>query len=492
MTAFENTAATLTVQSGYTLGLVPGTKKVVTDIKGWYPGTAVRRESTPRMAAHGNFAERGYREARFPSIGGTFTADSRAEAAAFVDEINAFLGDGTEGVLTIDDADLGTRSAAVYLAGTDVVWDGGLDVVFYVDMEAPDPRKYGEAQRAETGIPAPGGGLAFPLFSSGIGALARTNLVPNPSFENGISGVSKAGAITLTQTAYAPMVASGSQALSISIGAGAGIYSYVLQNVPASEGDWLAFTAMLRWSGGSRYARQTIQWKTGSGNIKDQGPIEYGVNNSLGGVKKLHSAQAPAGTTSADLIIYFYDDAAGAVAPASGSTWSTDSWLAVLGTSKAEAEARAATYFDGDTGGMATRWTGTPGGSPSEEYSVDNTGALDFGTATSDGIARLTNHGTAESPVRLTVHGPADNGFTITQLETGRKLVYTAPVLDGQRVVLDSRTGTVKLNGYADRAAFLVRRDWITLAGGESAALLFEAPESPAARLELEVAPAWW
>lgn len=294
LTTFSNTSATLEVSSGYLLGLSPDTNRVVTDIRGWYRGAAFRRDSASRMAAHGNFSERGFRDARYPSISGMFIGSTRAEAAAFVDEINAYLGDGTEGTLTITDTDLGTRSAKVYLLAPDVAWDGGLEVEFHLDMEAPDPRKYGDPVTASALAPKPGGGLIFPLFNN-------------------------------------------------------------------------------------------------------------------------------------------------------------------------------------------------------DPFGSSTTGALSFGTPGESGLLTLSNTGTAESPVTATVTGPVgSSGFTITHLATGRKLVYTAPVIAGQYVVLDSRTGTVKLNGYADRAAFLVDRDWIVLGGGETAKYLFEAPDSPEARLTLEVAPAWW
>lgn len=495
MTTYENTAVTLAVQSGYTLGLAPGTKKVVTDIKGWYPGTPLRRERVARLAAHGNFAERGYREARFPSIGGTYTAETRAEAAAFVDEINAFLGDGTAGTLTVDDADLGVRSAQVYLMTPDVIWDGGLDVTFFLDMEAPDPRKYGAPVSAATGVAAGGGGLVYPLFSGGLGGIQRTNRVSNPSFENGTGFTAKAAAITLSTTTFASAVVNGSNALSISIGAGAGTFTYLFQNVPATEGEWLAFAAMIRWSSGSRYVKQSIQWRGDAGAITRVSSSSFQPsNNSTGGSRHVYSALAPAGTTSADIMLYFYNDSAGAVAPTSGTTFHTDAWIADGAPTQAEAEARVATYFDGDTlaPGKAYRWTGASGASLSSEYDLVRSGVLDFGTPGSDGSLRVTNTGTADTPVRLTVRGPVVDGFTITEQGSGRQLVYTGEVLDGQYVVLDSRAGTVKLNGYADRAALLTRRDWVTLTGGETAVLLFDAPGSPDARLETEVSPAWW
>jgi hypothetical protein len=86
-----------------------------------------------------------------------------------VDQLAAFLGDGTEGTFRVEDATLGVRTAEVYLAagGADVTWTGGLDVDYTLYLLAPDPRKYGTALTVgPTGISVPAGGLTFPLFGS--------------------------------------------------------------------------------------------------------------------------------------------------------------------------------------------------------------------------------------------------------------------------------------------------------------------------------------
>lgn len=162
---FQNTAVKLTLRLGYELGLVPGTEKFVTDIQGWNTGAQVRRPKNERLNGHGNFRERGYKDARYPTISGHYVAPSRAAAAAFVDEINAYLADGTEGLLEVWDVDLGVRRTPVYLIGPDVKWNGKIDVGFSVDLEAPDPRKYSDTVRNSTGVFSPGGGLVLPLFS---------------------------------------------------------------------------------------------------------------------------------------------------------------------------------------------------------------------------------------------------------------------------------------------------------------------------------------
>jgi hypothetical protein len=166
VTTFEQTAVQLYLSVGYLLGLAPGTDRFVTDIKGWNTGAAVRRPKTERLNGHGNFHDRGYKDARYPSISGHYVAPSRAAAAAFVDEINAVMADGTEGVLEVNDIDLGVRRSTVYLLGPDVNWHGGVDVAFSLDFEAPDPRKYSDTVSGFTGVATPGGGLYLPLFGS--------------------------------------------------------------------------------------------------------------------------------------------------------------------------------------------------------------------------------------------------------------------------------------------------------------------------------------
>lgn len=289
---FENTAASLTLTTGFEIELTPGTANVVTDIQGWTKPASMRRTKTERAGAHGTFSERGLKDERLISVSGHFYAPSRAEAAAFTDRMAALLADGDEGLFTVNDADLGERWAKVYLSGDpDVVWEGGTDVFFTIDLSAPDPRKYGHKVITSTGIPTDGGGLAFDLF-----------------------------------------------------------------------------------------------------------------------------AGQPVGI-------------------------------------------------------------GTPG-------------ILDFGPTGNPGTASFTNVGTADSAALLKVEGFAP-GFTITEVESGRRLVYTAEVLKGQYLILNPNDATVKLNGYADRSEFLTIREWTRTEGGKTSTFFFQT-DGPNARLTVEGVPAWW
>jgi hypothetical protein len=282
---FANTSATFTAVTGYTLGMAPGTAQYLTELDGWIQGAPMRRSDTARLWGHGNFSEAGKRDARLVTLGGHYVAPDRATAADFVDEINAVMGDGSAGVLTVNDADLGPRSATAYLFGKpEVTWTGGRDVGFTLTMTCPDPRKYGAVVTANTAPPIPGGGLVDPLFA--------------PS------------------------------------------------------------------------------------------------------------------------------------------------------------------------------------------------GVLDFGTPGSLGAVTFRNVGRADTSVNFRVRGRA-RGFTITRTQTGAKLAYKDTVPSGSSLYLNGADGTVKLDGYADRATGLTVAEWERLGPGETATYLFECIDT-SARLYLEAAPAWW
>jgi len=163
-------AGSLALETGFDLGWAPGTATYLVGkgVEGWNSGSPIRRSKSDLMGQHGTHAERGYRDERVITVNGHHVAADRAAAAAYVDALNAYLGDGTEGLFRVDDASLGPRWAEVYLAGgTEVAWSGGVDVGFQVNMVAPDPRKYGTAYTSPaTGIQQAGKGLTYPLFGA--------------------------------------------------------------------------------------------------------------------------------------------------------------------------------------------------------------------------------------------------------------------------------------------------------------------------------------
>lgn len=205
----------------------------------------------------------------------------------------------------------------------------------------------------------------------------RTNLVANPSFETGVSGVFKSTVLTLAQSNYAPMVASGSNAMTITVGTGAQINCYVYQDVDITASQYTAFAANVRYSSGSRYVKLAILWLDSGGSYTTTGsanaysPIYQAPNGSSGGARYLVSGLAPTDAVKARLLLYFYDNAAGTVPVVDASVFSTDAWHAATGPTQSDAEWRVSSYFDGSSvdpsGDFTYTWSGTAHASTSNE-----------------------------------------------------------------------------------------------------------------------------
>lgn len=252
--------------------------------EGWGSGGSVRRDRTPRLWAHGEFSERGWRGARLVTLEGEVRSPTEQVAALAEQSIAALLADGTDALMAVTDSATVLMSARVGLADVPKIgWINDVTMTYQVQLLCPDGRKYGEPQTAATGPATPGGGLAYDL-----------------------------------------------------------------------------------------------------------------------------------------------DD------------------------------------------------------------------VLDYGALGDPGTLTLTNGGKADTSVLHTLTGSAPNGFTVTHVQTGRKLIYSSQLAAGQTLTLDSDDGTVTLDGYADRGVFLTRREWVRLEPGETGTWLLESFGSSGLQLTTEVRPAWW
>lgn len=93
---------------------------------------------------------------------------------------------------------------------------------------------------------------------------------------------------------------------------------------------------------------------------------------------------------------------------------------------------------------------------------------FDWGTAGEPGIVSFTNTGKASTYPRIEVAangGSILNGFRLTEIETGRELIYVRTVDTGQTIVLDSRTQRANL-GAGDVTAALSKRQWFEIPRG--------------------------
>lgn len=494
------TSALLQLTNGATIGLAPGTNQVVTALKGWHGSAGVRRNSTPRLWAHGSFTERGWKNERVISLSGHVSCGDRGEAAALVDKYAALFGDGLPGVFVVNDADQGERRAEVVLAGAiEVDWDGGLEVDFTVDMVAPDPRKYGPLSAAVTEPSAPGGGLQFNLFSASAYTITRTNLIPNPSFE--LTGVPKNGTMTplwytRSGTSWNETLLNGTHMLRLTA---SGIdelqYAYVFTGIPVTPGQYVNF-AMAASAGFSGQVKASLFFVDSAGaslstprpdtNFTTMGQSVYAPELLTTGPQLV-----PATAATVKIPVYALTENGGN--PLTAYVY-LDSLIFITGPDAASVSDTS--YFDGSTtppAGYVNAWTGEVHASTSIQSRIDSgvDGVLDFSTGGTAGSVTVANNGTADVPVAFDVTGYAP-GFTITEAATGRQLVYTADVIAGDTLTLDGADGSVTLNGTADRSAYLSRRDWTNIQPGSSATFLFESTGATGALMTVRAASAWW
>lgn len=119
-------------------------------------------------------------------------------------------------------------------------------------------------------------------------------------------------------------------------------------------------------------------------------------------------------------------------------------------------------------------------------------GVLNIGSGGYLGRASGTNTGTADTGPVFTIWGDYVPGFTILDVATGRRLVYTETISTGQTLVLDSNDGSVTLDGQAPRDSKLSVSEWTRLGRGETGTWQFESPGSTNAQFTVGVTPAWW
>lgn len=145
-------------------------------------------------------------------------------------------------------------------------------------------------------------------------------------------------------------------------------------------------------------------------------------------------------------------------------------------------------------GELVTASTGAAapgGGLVFDLFTGVNAGVLDFGNSGNPGTVTFENVGTADTAPLFTVTGYAP-GFTITEVNSGARLVYSQTVAAGQTLVLNAADGSVLLDGYADRSAYLTRREWTRVNGKTRATYLFESSGNTGATLQIGAKPAWW
>ena len=127
-------------------------------------------------------------------------------------------------------------------------------------------------------------------------------------------------------------------------------------------------------------------------------------------------------------------------------------------------------------GPVRTLTTGLPtsgGGLTYELFEPD--GELDYGANGLLGRVTLTNVGTAAVYPKFTVTGALTTGFFVQRLDTGQRLRYDRVVPAGSNVVIDSRTGSVVVDGTSDGSTYLTVAEFFAVEAGASFDVQFNA-----------------
>lgn len=103
----------------------------------------------------------------------------------------------------------------------------------------------------------------------------------------------------------------------------------------------------------------------------------------------------------------------------------------------------------------------------------DTTGKMEFGAPGVSGQVVLSNPGTAASYPVFTITGPVLGGVVLSDVASGRQIVYAGDVPAGATLlIIDSAAGTALLNG-SDRTGELTARQWWAVAPQSSSTVQF-------------------
>jgi len=122
-----------------------------------------------------------------------------------------------------------------------------------------------------------------------------------------------------------------------------------------------------------------------------------------------------------------------------------------------------------------------------------DTGFLEFGAASATGRLLVVNPGNEDVWPQFEITGPLDTGIEVVKVGTGERLRFEGGVSTGSVLVLDSATGAVVIDGYADRSGLLTIRDWSPVPPGGSAEFEFVPLGTySTAQLTATVSPGFW
>lgn len=130
------------------------TKEYILDPKawdGWVDGPNIKRDTTARMNAHGEFTEKAYMSARLISFSGTAVATTITKLQEMRDTFLGILADGSYASLKVATKS-DTRYATVGLEGsTSWVQQSDTSASWKINFYAPDPFIYGPEKKIHLG-----------------------------------------------------------------------------------------------------------------------------------------------------------------------------------------------------------------------------------------------------------------------------------------------------------------------------------------------------
>lgn len=121
-------------------------------------------------------------------------------------------------------------------------------------------------------------------------------------------------------------------------------------------------------------------------------------------------------------------------------------------------------------------------------------GSLYYGANGNLGRVTVVNAGKADTWPAFRVTGTLDAGFEIRCLDTNMTLRYDRVVPAGTFVTIDSRTGSVLVDGVSDASTYLTRDEFFPIPAGGSCEIQFTSigASSGTPTMTVEYRSGWW
>ena len=139
--------------------------------------------------------------------------------------------------------------------------------------------------------------------------------------------------------------------------------------------------------------------------------------------------------------------------------------------------------------------TGLASGGGGLEYPLyEPSGARYYGALGNLGRVTVSNSGTADTWPVFEVSGQLDDGFFIQCLGDGSVLRYDRVVPAGSTVTIDSRTGSVLVDGVSDASTYLTRDQFFSIPAGGSCDIQFNSisTSSGTPTMTVTARSGWW